>query len=248
MSHKSTPSASESPSFTRTSVSIDEAVAMLLGGITGPVQLRSNGPWPSEEEEAGIDAYYFDLGYRLQEIREGLDADLSWAVHEERQSDVERLRNELEELAEQKSSAYTYRCAIDDELNRGAESELRVDKTLSNNAVTYITMASFDQWACKRYNRQFLDMPQQSSEGAHLPSEAETAKARTRFRDQERAILACLSELGHDPKQLPKNQGGLPGVKKKVRDRLAGNPLLKGSKVFDNAWERLQKYNDIAYA
>jgi hypothetical protein len=248
MNHESTTSASEVRCFSRTSVSIDEAVAMLLGGITGPVELRSNNQWPSGEEEAEIDAYYFDLDYRLHEIREGLDADLSWAKHEGRQSEVERLSNELGKLKNYETSAFAYRCAIDDELHKGTESELRVDSALSNDVFTYITLASFDQWAKKRYNRQFLDLPQQSSEGPHLPSEAKTAKARTRSRDQERAILACLSELGHNPKKLPKNRPGKPGVKKEVRDRLAGNPLLKGSKVFDNAWERLQKYNDIAYA
>lgn len=248
MSRNSFPEFSEVQSRTRTSVTIDEAIGMLLGWIAGPLELRSNTPRLSEEDEAETEAYCFDLNYRLHELREGLDADLSWAEHEGRQSDVQRLRIECEELAVHESSAFTYRCAIEDELNRGAESELRVDKTLPNDAVTYITIASFDQWALKRYNRQFLDMPQQVSEGVRLPSKAETSKARTLLREQEKAILACIANLGHDPTQLPKNRPGKPGVKKQVRTSLANIPLFKGAQVFDKAWERLRKGDEIVDA
>lgn len=248
MSHESTPSTSEVCSFNRTSISIDEAVAMLLGWIGGPVDLRSNSPWPSEEEEAEISAYYFDLDYRLHEIREGLDADLSWAEHEGRQDDVERLRNELGELKNYEASAFAYRCAIKDELNRGSESELRVDQTLSNHALTYITSASFDQWALKNFGTSFLALPDQSSQVAPQSTSAATAQPRTRLRDQEKAILACISALGYDPKQLPKNPSGKKGPKWQVRDKLAGNPLFKGATVFNRAWERLRKDGDIADA
>ena len=175
MSHKSTPSASESPSFTRTSVSIDEAVAMLLGWIAGPVELRANNENPSEEVEAVIDAHVFDFDERIRDIREGLDSDLSWANHKGSQSEVEQLLSELAGLSKTEAKAFVYRCAIDDELNKGAESELRADQKLSNQAITYITLASFDKWATEKYGASMLS-PDASLEFKPVPQAPQQAR------------------------------------------------------------------------
>jgi len=248
MRHKNTPFASEVRCFTRTSVSIDEAVAMLLGWISGPVELRSNSDDPSEEKKAEIDAYYFDLDERIRDIREGLEAGLSCVEYEGPQTEVERLRNELTRFSTTEAKAFAYRCAIEDELNKGVASTLHKDLSLSNQIGTYITLASFDQWAMGHYGLSYLAVPDQSPRAASPLDGTTTPKPRTRFRDQEKAILACISTLGYDPKQLPKNRPGMPGVKKQVRDKFAGNPLFNGTTVFDNAWERLQNYDDLAYA
>ena len=104
----------------------------------------------------------------------------------------------------------------------------------------------FDQWAEKRYDRRFLAPPDQSSKHASLSlTSTEAPKPRTLLRDQEKAIIACISSLGFDPKQLPKKSPGKGGVKKQVRDNLDGNSLFKGVTVFDRAWERLRKSGAI---
>ena len=249
MSPNSNPEFSEVQTRTRTSVTIDEAIAMLLGGIEGPVRLQSDSDDPSDWEEAEIAAYYFDLDERLHQIREGLEADLSFAEVEGPPTEVERLRDELTKFAKTEEKAYAFRCAIEDELNKGSESDLRKDQALSNNSFAYITLASFDQWAEKLYDRRFLATPDQSSKHASLPlASTEAPKPRTRLRDQEKAIIACLSTLGYDPRQLPKNPSGKNGIKKQVRDKIAGSPLFTGATVFNRAWERLRKDGDIVDA
>ena len=247
MSHANLPPASEVRSLRRTSVSIDEAIAILLGWITGPVELQSNSDDPSQWEEAELAAVFFDLDERLLEIREGFEADLSRAEIEGPPSDVERLHQELTKFAKTEEKTYAFRCAIEDELNKGSESDLRKDQALSNNYFAYITLASFDQWAEKRYDRRFLATPDQSSKHASLSlTSTEAPKPRTLLRDQEKAIIACISSLVFDPKQLPKKSPGKGGVKKQVRDNLDGNSLFKGVTVFDRAWERLRKSGEIA--
>lgn len=246
MKSENTPDASEASVFSRTSVTVDEAIAILLGWAKGPMELVSNNDDPSKEEEAVIDAYLFDLDDRIRDIREGLDSDLLWAEHDGPPSEAERLRSELSKLKETETRAYAYRCAIEDELSKGEASALRKDLLLSNNGFPYITLASLDQWARKHYERRFLATTTQSSQESLSPSSAEAPKPRTRLRDQEKAILAGISDLGYDPKQLPKNSPGKDGVKKQVRVRLAENSLFEGTTVFDRAWERLRKDGDIA--
>lgn len=52
---------------------------------------------------------------------------------------------------------------------------------------------------------------------------------------QEQAILRVLASLSYDPKALPKNKPGKPGVKAAVR-----NELKLSVSVFKKAWERLK--------
>lgn len=66
---------------------------------------------------------------------------------------------------------------------------------------------------------------------------------------QDAEILRAIERAGYDPKRLPKNEPGKPGVKKAVRDVLKKQPPFKDSvKVFDHAWERLRQSGDIADA
>ena len=65
---------------------------------------------------------------------------------------------------------------------------------------------------------------------------------------QDSAVLTEIRNAGHDPRALPVNEPGKPGVKAAVRRRLVGvNPLFpRGSRVFDKAWDRLRELDDIA--
>ena len=64
---------------------------------------------------------------------------------------------------------------------------------------------------------------------------------------QEAVIIASLRAATYDPKSLPKNEPGKPGVKAEIRAAVGGDGMWSGSTVFDKAWERLMRQRDIAY-
>jgi hypothetical protein len=150
---------------------------------TVPVELRSNSEGTSEEEAAVIDAYYFDFDERIHEVRERIEADLSWAEAAGPQSEAERLRRELNRLKETEARAFMYRCAIEDELNKREASALREDLSLSNQIGTYITLASFDQWAARHYGLSYLTVPDQSPRAVSPSNGTSTRNPRIRFRE-----------------------------------------------------------------
>jgi hypothetical protein len=56
------------------------------------------------------------------------------------------------------SKAFRYKADIDDELSKGGDSEIRIDKQKSNQeGVKYITISSVDQWAEKKYGISIMD-------------------------------------------------------------------------------------------
>lgn len=62
----------------------------------------------------------------------------------------------------------------------------------------------------------------------------------SRQRQQEQEILKIIKSLGHDPKALPLNNPGTPGIKSKVRQQFNGSKT-----VFDKAWQRLRDFGEI---
>lgn len=218
----------------RTSITVDEAVAILLGLSTGPIDYV-----PSDDvEDNADDAPAFDLREMLEDELEVLAGEHALAKHEKRPAHViaekEAAVQRQEALIEQ---AYLYRCAINDELNKGEQSALSVDTTLSNAAYTFITLHSLNQWATA------LASP--STESAPSSLELAKTKPRTRMNDQEDAILEEILGQGFDPMALPPSPSGRPGVKAAVRESLGESPLFKGAKVFDKAWERLRNQRRI---
>lgn len=67
--------------------------------------------------------------------------------------------------------------------------------------------------------------------------------SRRQFQDRE--ILRIIKELGYDPKRLPANVAGKPGVKSKVKKLLVDPMWTKD--VFKHAWDRLLGCKDISY-
>jgi hypothetical protein len=56
---------------------------------------------------------------------------------------------------------------------------------------------------------------------------------------QDAAVISALKALGHDPKRLPKNSPGKPGVRSAVWAILKKDcKTFSSTKVFTNAWER----------
>ncbi len=88
------------------------------------------------------------------------------------------------------------------------------------------------------------EQEQEKSEGT--PAN-EVPPAAPRLREQERAVLAKLVELGYDPKSLPKNSQGKPGVPAKCKQALSESPLFDGATTFKKAWERLSGFGEVMY-
>ena len=232
--------------FVRTSVTVDEAVAILLGWASGPILFTSPDHDLSDEEQEVLDSATFSLADELErqecqhefDLEEARDAGASQAVIAERRAAIQRHR-ELVGLAN------TYLCAINDEINKGEQSGLRVDRAASNSAYTYITLTSLDEWARARYAKEIL-------KAASTPSpvvvevESEKPHFRRKLRDQEETILDALVRLGHSPRALPRNTPGKSGVKAAAKSALKGNQLFTAKGAFDKAWERCRADGSIA--
>jgi len=231
----------------RTSITVDEAVAILLGRIDGPVEFTKIGGDDDDDSEEPI----FD-------IREVLAEELDFLISDHAEAKYDRLDEAV--IAEKYATlqqhqqlidrANAYLCAIDDEINKGERSELRVATKLSNPAYTYITLTSFADWA-KQYDRTVLAELQKTT-GTTPPAiqpqmnMADKPKPRMKMREQEEAILDKLRELGHDPLALPKPAPGERGIKADVKNALEHSILFgKKNTKFEKAWERLRKDKDI---
>lgn len=86
-------------------------------------------------------------------------------------------------------------------------------------------------------------------EGFERPSAQADASSQSqampRARAQDTEMLHAIREAGYAPQALPKNEPGKPGVKAEIRKRLGSKGVWTGTTVFDKAWERLRKQNDI---
>lgn len=230
----------------RTSVTIDEAVAILMGWTTGPVIYSSSKQDLTDEEYDLLHSETFSLADELEqgesdcesELLEAQDSGAPKSVIEEKRAAIARHRDQVQE-------AIAYLCAVKDEINKGDQSALRVDSGLSNSRDTYITLTSLNEWSVDRY-----DKPIAGSNAQNLTTVAATIneqpRVRRKMRDQEEAILQELARLGHSPKSLPRNEPGKPGAKAAARQALADSPLFEATKSFDKAWEQLRKDGDIA--
>ena len=81
-------------------------------------------------------------------------------------------------------------------------------------------------------------LPSDNAENANTMA---IARSKPDQQYQEEEIIRVIRNIGHDPRQLPKNSPGKPGVKAEVREKLSFS-----TKVFDKAWERLRAAGDIA--
>jgi len=89
----------------------------------------------------------------------------------------------------------------------------------------------------------------QADAGTATDQHGELPKPAQRQRTQEAAILATIQKLGYDPKAIPKQQPGKKWVPSEVWAILKSdtdNFISQG--VFDKAWQRLKKSEEIMVA
>jgi hypothetical protein len=111
-----------------------------------------------------------------------------------------------------------------------------------------VTITDFQTYAkTLGVNVSVAELSNATQENEVAASEGE--KPIQRFAAQETAILNAIKTQGYVALSLPKNEPGMGGVKKLIRDATASNGLfLSGSTVFNKAWERLRKSGEIADA
>ena len=131
----------------RTSVSIDEAVGIMIGWLNGPVEFMSREDNPSEDELLGLEGLIYDLREDLQEALEIMQSASDEEKLDEASPDV--LQQSLDKIEKHKrlmKLADDYFCLVDVELGKN-EPALSVDASRSNSLVTYVNRSSFTLWA-----------------------------------------------------------------------------------------------------
>lgn len=245
-----------------TSCSKEEAVAKLLGWMRGVRRQKYVEFTPGFISEDQL-PYLYSLGGTVQDLLLDLrnkalseyhyaaiidPSENSFVIADKKRDDVTRLDRLIDDAA-------SYGQAIERELDRGEASILRIDHdaTESSGAIQ-LTLSSLDRWSHRQYGFSIFDPPSLPSEtetpAAHPKSDCKESdctieKPKQKLPRQEIAILDTIKHLGFDPKSIPKNAGGRPGVKSIVRDHLKGDDLFVGPTVFDKAWERLRKTEAI---
>ena len=138
--------------FTRTSVSIDEAVGILIGWLRGPFDAEVYIDEYKKETESSV----FDLAETLSDEGEFLESEYAEAHHDE--SPPEVIAQKLEALKSHRTrcdKAKKYLCDIKDELNKGDSSALRIDKECPY-AMRHITLSSLNEWSTTKYSIDIL--------------------------------------------------------------------------------------------
>jgi len=223
-------------SFSRTSVTVHEAVAIMLGYADGPIVMRSFNENPSDEELEALRSapFYIDEGWR--EERESLeDACRRTGTEGSSQESIDKAAEALETFEREVSEAKRWLCEIEDELSKGEASALRLDTKHSHDHFPHITLWSLREWA------------QDKGYETRLVPVSRVGDATPKLRMQETVILETLESLGHDPKRMPPNSKGVSGVKSAVSKKIDGKEPFLGSTVFKKAWDRMLSTGDIAY-
>ena len=142
----------------RTSVTVDEAVAILLGWADEPTEFRPLNDNLSQEEQEIHDSLTYSLQEDLANDKEQAESDLAEAKYDKMDEGViEAALQAVRKATADRALARTYLCAIEDEINKRAMSALRIDDKRTNSHQTYITLTSFDAWAEEKgYRKQIL--------------------------------------------------------------------------------------------
>ena len=144
--------------FTRTSVSTDEAVGILIGWLRGPFDAEVYIDENTDETEWVV----FDLAYTLREEEEGLESEYGEAHLDG--STPEIVAQKLAALKRHQKrckKAKEYLCDIMDELNIGDSSALRIVKDRPD-ATLHITLSSLDRWSHQKYGFSIFEPPSSS--------------------------------------------------------------------------------------
>lgn len=235
-----------------TSCTKDEAVARMLGWMQGPVYYTEL----EMTEDNNVPMEY--LSY-LSSLPNSLEEQLTYLVGEAKEdlddakssgagpNIIKQKKATLDQCFEWIDKAERYMAAIDDELSRDESSMLRFDqKATSEYGKPRITIESLDKWSRERYHISILQNSSPLNDNILVPDKK---KKRTSvlWLQQEKAILAEIQRLDHDPKDLPDYSSGKPGIKNQIKKEILNRGLFKSSRVYVKAWKRLRDKKTIQY-
>ena len=239
--------------LSRTSITEDEAVSILLGQTTGPIEFKSNDRAEDPEEFESIDEAeeaeanrpMFDLRETLEDELEVLDGEYRRAIEKQPAHVIAEKLAALRRHEEMIERANVHLAAVRDELNKGERSMLRVDRELSNAAYTFVTLHSFNEWV-KHRQSPAGGQPDgaEATDADRVPAKKEK-KPRDKGLRQDKAILAEIVRLGFDPKSLPKNPPGKPDIKSTVGEAIATHPLFPSYDRYEKRWDLLRRQKII---
>lgn len=217
------------------SCTIEEAIMYLLGYSQGFVQAH----WVQHSDDPADGEWVCCDGYNhLRDLLETAESEYAEAKYDKASGKI--IADKLAELNRCKAlnkQVHEYKSAIIDELAlKDVSPKLLIDNLATTNLrYPYITLLSLKRWAHEVLQISILD-----ELGTYKP-----VKRVPLLRAQENDILDAIKELGHDPKNFPKNLPGKPGAKNGVRQLVQHKPLFASSNVFDKAWERLRNDKSI---
>jgi hypothetical protein len=236
----------------RTSITVDEAVAILLGQADRPIEIESARDFEAGEsaEEAEENRPVFDLDV-LEDECDVAEGEYDLARHEGAPARViAEKQNAFVQKKQILEKAYDYLCAIDDELNKGERSLLRLDVHRTNPAYRYITLHSFMDWTRRENAAEHLSAAERAPRSADRNvGEGSESRSRDKMERQWKAIIAAIKELREVPTAMTEEGKGLPGMRSRVWHIVKKQKELFGThKTFENAWSAALREGIIAYA
>lgn len=219
----------------RTSLTPDEAVAIMLGYMDGPFVARSFNENPSDEELEFLRGVEFDVNDWLTGRRDSLETEYLTAKEENLSEVSTNERREALEQGEYELLEATRRLGeIEKELENGETSVLKIDRQLSNDNSQYITLESLDDWAKKKsYGNRIFSLSGVRDRTPIIPA-------------QDKVIFKALESLGYDPMSLPQSRNGFSGVRSKVKQVVARLSCFRSPSAFKHAWQRRIDANKTA--
>ena len=208
--------------FTRTSVSIDEAVGILIGWLRGPFDAEVYIDENTDETESSV----FDLAETLGDKGEFLESEYAEAHHDE--SPPEVIAQKLEALKSHRTrcdKAKKYLCDIKDELNKGESSALRIDKECPY-AMRHITLSSLNEWSTTKYSIDVLTP-------GRLPVSIQEARAK----EKEESVTKGVDKESTDAEVAASKQNApaaptVPWLIADERDPKADQPWYTPARYF----------------
>lgn len=243
----------------QTSCTKDEALALLLG--LGDRRIIPGEYDPDIAENIDIESdFAFWIEEYLNDEFELLEGEYKLAILNKEPTDIiAKKLEDFNKLKELISKAEKYAHYFDDEISKGSASAIRLNKSNSEHTPHY-TLISIYQWAIRtlnfpdisfdsfiKENINLAELPAKDIEADKSKDQPQVKKKKLKSQEQEEAILAEINRRGYNRMNLPLYKSGLDGVRAEVRDSLINNPLFKGPTIYDKAWERLSKFNLIAY-
>ena len=140
----------------RTSCTKDEAIAKLLGWMQGDIRRKfTNLSFDGITEESLQHMHTLEGSIWNLLTEQRANAQLAYSDAFDAQATEEFLYEKEKDILKWQeiiSKAKSYQRDIDDELAKGSESALRIDKLISDESgLTHISLSSLDSWTLKEY-------------------------------------------------------------------------------------------------